>query len=115
MFFFFSSRRRHTRLQGDWSSDVCSSDLRRFWTMLAGAQGSILNHSVLAQSLRISGQTITRYLDLLVDLLLVRQLQPWGGNVMKRLAKRPKVYVRDSGLVHALLGLSTAEQILGNM
>ena len=94
---------------------IPAETLRRFWTMLAGAQGSILNHSVLAQSLSISGQTITRYLDLLVDLLLVRRLQPWSGNVMKRLAKRPKVYVRDSGLVHALLGLSTAEQILGNM
>src|SRR5208283_2165762 len=94
---------------------IPAETLRRFWTMLAGAQGSILNHSVLAQSLSISGQTITRYLDLLVDLLLVRRLQPWSGNVMKRLAKRPKVYVRDSGLVHALLGLSTAEQILANM
>ena len=83
--------------------------------MLAAAQGSILNHAILAQSLSISGQTITRYLDLLVDLLLVRRLQPWSGNVIKRLAKRPKVYVRDSGLVHALLGLPTAEQILSNM
>jgi predicted AAA+ superfamily ATPase len=54
-------------------------------------------------------------MDLLVDLLLVRRLQPWSGNVIKRLAKRPKVYVRDSGIVHALLGLSTAEQILANM
>jgi len=94
---------------------IPAETLRRFWTMLAGAQGSILNQSLLAQSLSISGQTITRYLDLLVDLLLVRRLQPWSGNVMKRLAKRPKVYVRDSGLVHALLGLSTAEQILANM
>jgi uncharacterized protein len=94
---------------------IPAETLRRFWTMLAGAQGSILNHSVLAQSLSISGQTTTRYLDLLVDLLLVRRLQPWSGNVMKRLAKRPKVYVRDSGIVHALLGISTAEQILGNM
>ena len=94
---------------------IPAETLRRFWTMLAGAQGSILNHSVLAQSLSISGQTITRYLDLLVDLLLVRRLQPWSGNVIKRLAKRPKVYVRDSGIVHALLGLSTAEQILANM
>lgn len=94
---------------------IPAETLRRFWTMLAGAQGSILNHSILAQSLSISGQTVTRYLDLLVDLLLVRRLQPWSGNVMKRLTKRPKVYVRDSGLVHALLGLSTAEQILSNM
>jgi uncharacterized protein len=94
---------------------IPAETLRRFWTMLAGAQGSILNHSLLAQSLSISGQTITRYLDLMVDLLLVRRLQPWSGNVMKRLTKRPKVYVRDSGLVHALLGLPTAEHILSNM
>jgi len=94
---------------------IPAETLRRFWTMLAGAQGSILNHSMLAQSLSISGQTVTRYLDLLVDLLLVRRLQPWSGNVMKRLTKRPKVYVRDSGLVHALLGLPTAEHILSNL
>jgi predicted AAA+ superfamily ATPase len=94
---------------------IPAETLRRFWTMLAAAQGSILNHAILAQSLSISGQTITRYLDLLVDLLLVRRLQPWSGTVIKRLAKRPKVYVRDSGLVHALLGLPTAEQILSNM
>jgi predicted AAA+ superfamily ATPase len=94
---------------------IPSETLRRFWTMLAGAQGSILNHSTLAQSVSISGQTVTRYLDLLVDLLLVRRLQPWSGNVMKRLTKRPKAYVRDSGLVHALLGLPSAEQILSNM
>jgi len=94
---------------------IPAETLRRFWTMLAGSQGSILNHAILAQSLSISGQTVTRYLDLLVDLLLVRQLQPWSGNVMKRLTKRPKVYVRDSGLVHALLGLPSAEQILSNM
>ena len=94
---------------------IPAETLRRFWTMLAGAQGSILNHAILALSLSISGQTVTRYLDLLVDLLLVRRLQPWSGSVMKRLTRRPKVYVRDSGLVHALLGLPAAEQILSNM
>ena len=94
---------------------IPAETLRRFWTMLAGAQGSILNHSILAQSLSISGQTVARYLDLLVDLLLVRRLQAWSGSVTKRLTKRPKVYVRDAGLVHALLGLPTAEQILSNM
>jgi predicted AAA+ superfamily ATPase len=88
--------------------------LRRFWTMLANAQGTPLNHSVLAGSLGISGQTVTRYLDLLVDLLLVRRLQPWSGNTLKRLVRSPKVFVRDSGLVHALLGLRSAEDVLGH-
>ncbi len=88
--------------------------LRRFWTMLANAQGALLNHSVLAGSLGISGQTITRYLDLLVDLLLARRLQPWSGNSLKRQIRSPKVYVRDSGLVHALLGLRSADDVLGH-
>jgi predicted AAA+ superfamily ATPase len=82
--------------------------------MLSHAQGTLLNHSVLASSLGISGQTITRYLDLLVDLLLVRRLQPWSGNTLKRQIRSPKVYVRDSGLVHALLGLRSAEDVLGH-
>src|SRR5208283_1604714 len=94
---------------------IPAETLRRFWTMLAGAQGSILNHSVLAGSLGLSGQTITRYLDLLVDLLLVRRLQPWSGNTLiKRQIRSPKVYVRDSGLVHALLGLRSADDVLGH-
>jgi predicted AAA+ superfamily ATPase len=93
---------------------VPAETLRRFWTMLAHAQSTLLNHSVLANSLGISGQTITRYLDLLVDLLLVRRLQPWSGNTLKRQIRSPKVYVRDSGLVHALLGLRSAEDVLGH-
>jgi predicted AAA+ superfamily ATPase len=93
---------------------VPAETLRRFWTMLAHAQGTLLNHSVLASSLGISGQTITRYLDLLVDLLLVRRLQPWSGNTLKRQIRSPKVYVRDSGLVHALLGLRSADDVLGH-
>lgn len=93
---------------------VPAETLRRFWTMLSHAQGTLLNHSTLASSLGISGQTITRYLDLLVDLLLVRRLQPWSGNTLKRQIRSPKVYVRDSGLVHALLGLRSAEDVLGH-
>ena len=88
--------------------------LRRFWTMLSHAQGTLLNHSMLGSSLGVSGQTITRYLDLLVDLLLVRRLQPWSGNTLKRHIRSPKVYVRDSGLVHALLGLRSADDVLGH-
>ena len=62
----------------------------------------------------VSGQTIARYIDLLCDLLLVRRLQPWAKQSSKRLVKRPKVYVRDSGLVHALLGLTTAGELLSH-
>jgi len=88
--------------------------LRRFWTMLAHVQGGLLNAAALAEGLGVSGQTVGRYLDLLVDLMLVRRLQPWHDNVGKRLVKSPKVYVRDSGIVHALLGIGTIEGLLGH-
>jgi predicted AAA+ superfamily ATPase len=88
--------------------------LRRFWTMLAHNQGQQLNASRLAASLGVSGQTVVRYLDLLVDLLLVRGLSPWSGNVAKRLVKSPKVFVRDSGIVHALLNIGTLNDVLGH-
>ncbi len=93
---------------------IPAATLRRFWTMLAHVQGGLLNAAALAEGLGVSGQTIGRYLDLLVDLMLVRRLQPWHENVGKRLVKSPKVYVRDSGIVHALLGLGTAEGLLGH-
>ncbi len=93
---------------------IPATTLRRFWTMLAHAQGGLLNAAALAEGLGVSGQTVGRYLDLLVDLMLVRRLQPWHENVGKRLVKSPKVYVRDSGLVHALLGLGTLEGLLGH-
>ena len=88
--------------------------LRRLWTMLAHLQGGLLNVSNLARSLGIDGRTTQRYLDLLVDLLLVRRLQPWHDNLGKRLVKSPKVYVRDSGLVHALLGIGNQHALLGH-
>ncbi len=91
-----------------------AATLRRFWTMLAHAQGGILNAAALAEGLGVSGQTVGRYLDLLVDLMLVRRLMPWHANIGKRLVKSPKVYVRDSGLVHALLGLDSLESLLGH-
>jgi predicted AAA+ superfamily ATPase len=93
---------------------IPAETLRRFWTMLAHDQGTLLNAAKLAQGLGVSGQTVARYLDLMVDLLLVRRLQPWIGNVGKRLVRSPKVYVRDSGLVHALLGVGALDQVLGH-
>jgi predicted AAA+ superfamily ATPase len=93
---------------------IPAATLRRFWTMLAHVQGGLLNASALAEGLGVSGQTVGRYLDLLVDLMLVRRLQPWHENVGKRLVKSPKVYVRDSGIVHALLGIGTTEGLLGH-
>ena len=88
--------------------------LERFWTMLAHNQGTLLNASRLAASLQVSAPTIQRYIDLLCDLLLVRRLQPYHRNVGKRLVKSPKVYVRDSGLVHALLGIANYNDLAGH-
>lgn len=93
---------------------IPAETLRRLWTMLAHNQGQLLNASQLASSLSVSSPTITRYIDLLVDLLLVRRLEPAYVNVGKRLVKSPKLYVRDSGLLHALLGLRTLDEILAH-
>ena len=86
----------------------------RLWTMLANAQGSLLNNARLAQGLGVSAPMINRYIDLLADLMLARRLQPWSGNLHKRLVRSPKVYVRDSGLVHALLEIESLDQLLGH-
>ena len=88
--------------------------LERLWTMLAHNQGGLLNASKLAMGLDVSAQTANRYIDLLVDLLLIRRLSPLHSNIGKRLVKSPKVYVRDSGLVHALLGLANFDAIAGH-
>lgn len=93
---------------------IPAETLRRFWTMLAHSQSGLLNAAALARSLAVDGKTVASYLDLLVDLLLVRRLMPWHGNVRKRLVKAPKVYVRDSGLVHALLGIRDREALLAH-
>ena len=93
---------------------IPAETLRRFWTMLAHQQGSILNTADLARGLGVSGKTTAHYLDLLVDLLLVRRLQPWHSNAGKRLVKSPKVYLRDSGIVHALLDIANKEALLGH-
>ena len=93
---------------------VPATTLRRFWTMLAHQQGSNLNAAKLASGLDVSSVTIFRYVDLLVDLLLLRRLHPWHANPGKRLVKSPKVYVRDSGIVHQLLGISDREALFSH-
>jgi predicted AAA+ superfamily ATPase len=93
---------------------IPAETLRRFWTMLSHQQGALLNAAALARALAVDGKTVAAYLDLLVDLLLVRRLAPWHGNAKKRLVKAPKVYVRDSGLVHALLGIGDRENLLAH-
>ena len=93
---------------------IPAETLRRLWTMLAHQQGSLLNAAILARALAVDGKTVASYLDLLVDLLLVRRLPPWHRNAGKRLVKSPKVYVRDSGLVHALLGVPDHDALLAH-
>jgi uncharacterized protein len=93
---------------------IPAETLRRFWTMLAHTQGGLLNASRLGSGLGVKGQTVSGYADLLVDLLLVRRLQPYQTNAGKRLVKAPKLYIRDSGIVHALLGIADREALLGH-
>ncbi len=93
---------------------IPAETLRRFWTMLAHNQTQMLNAANLAAGLGVDGKTVAGYLDLLVDLLLVRRLAPWHRNAGKRLVKSPKVYVRDSGVAHALLGIKDIESLLGH-
>jgi len=88
--------------------------LRRFWTMLAHLQGSTLNIAQLARNLGIDARTTHGYLDLLTDLLLTRQLSPWHSNQGKRLVKSHKVYIRDSGLLHSLLGITDMDALLSH-
>jgi uncharacterized protein len=91
-----------------------ASTIGRLWTMLANGQGTLLNSARLAQALGVSAPLITRYIDLLVDLLVVRRLPPWSGNLDKRLVRSPKIYVRDSGLLHALAEIGTLENLYGH-
>ncbi len=93
---------------------VPASTLNRFWTMLAHVQSGLINFSRIASGLSISVPTVIRYVDLLEDLLLVRRLQPRTSNVGKRMVKAPKVYIRDSGIVHALLRIKDQEDLLGH-
>ena len=93
---------------------IPAETLRRLWTMLAHGQGDLLNAANLARALAVDGKTVAKYLDLMVDLLLVRRLPPFFASVRKRLVKSPRLYVRDSGIVHALLRLDEEESVLGH-
>lgn len=97
-----------------FGSRLASGKLRNLWTMLAHAQGGVANISALARNLEIDGRTMNAHLDLLENLLLVRKLKPWHANTGKRLVKSPKLYIRDSGLVHELLGIGTLETLAGH-
>ncbi len=94
---------------------IAPDTLRRFWTMLAHHQGGLLNVAQLARNLGVDAKTAHTYIDLLCALLLVRRLPPWHANLGKRLVKSPKVYVRDSGLVHSLLDIGTTETLFSHM
>ncbi|WP_394788830.1 ATP-binding protein [Rhodoferax sp.] len=93
---------------------IAAETLRRFWTMLAHHQSGLLNVAQLARNLGVDAKTAQSYIDLLCDLLLVHRLPPWHTNIGKRLVKSPKVYVRDSGLVHALLDIENKETLLSH-
>ncbi len=95
-------------------SRIPAETLRRFWTMLAHQQGGLFNQAQFAANLGIDVKTANKYLGLLVDLLLVRRLQPWHVNIGKRLVKTPKVYVRDSGIAHALLHITDKDGLLSH-
>lgn len=91
---------------------IPSTTLLRFWTMLAHYHGHIWNAAEPARSLSISEISVRRYLDLLTDLFMIRQLQPWHANIKKRQVKSPKIYFRDSGLLHQLLGIRSEKDLM---
>ncbi|OOG75246.1 ATP-binding protein [Algoriphagus sp. A40] len=93
---------------------VPATRMKRFWTMLAHFHGQQANLSNIAKSLDVSHTTIKTYLDILQDFFMVRQVQPWSGNTKKRLVKTPKIYLRDSGLLHNLMNIHTFDHLLGH-
>ncbi len=93
---------------------VPAARLRRLWTMLAHLHGETINYSKLASNLEVDAKTVSNYIDILTDLLLVRRLEPWHANVKKRLVKSPRYYVRDSGILHRLLGINSYDDLLSN-
>ena len=90
---------------------IPATTMRRFWTMLAHFHGQTWNGARLARSIDVSESTVRRYVDALSDALVVRQLSPWFANVAKRQVKSPRVYIRDSGLLHRLLGIATMTEL----
>ncbi|MFM1909162.1 MAG: hypothetical protein RLZZ591_2839 [Pseudomonadota bacterium] len=98
----------------NYGARIPAETLRRLWTMLAHQQGGLLDVSQLGKNLMLDTKTVNRYLDMLVDLMLLRRVQPWHSNTGKRLVKSPKFYVRDSGLLHALLGIVTHDGLLSH-
>ncbi len=88
--------------------------LRRFWTMLCHYHGQLLNHAELARAFGVSDMTVRRYLDILEGTFMIRLLQPWHVNISKRLVKRPKLYLRDSGLLHVLLAIRSVRDLAGH-
>lgn len=106
-----------TLLQRDfpmWGVRVSATALWRFWTMLAHYHGQIWNGAEFARAMGVGESTVRRYLDLLSDAFMVRQLQPWYANIRKRQVKSPKIYIRDSGLLHQLLGMANQRDLLTN-
>ncbi|MDP1931610.1 MAG: ATP-binding protein [Gammaproteobacteria bacterium] len=97
-----------------WGFRVPAARLRRLWTMLAHLHGETINYSKLAANLEVDAKTVTHYLDILTDLLLVRRVEPWHADVKKRLVKSPRYYVRDSGILHRLLGINSYGHLLSN-
>jgi predicted AAA+ superfamily ATPase len=93
---------------------VPATRMKRFWTMLAHYHGQQANLSTISKSLDVSHTTIKTYLDILQDFFMVRQVQPWSGNTKKRLVKTPKIYLRDSGLLHNLMNIHTFDHLLGH-
>jgi len=94
--------------------NIPARSLGRFWQMLAHYHGQVFNASEIGKSLGVSDHTAQRYLDLLSGTFMVRQLQPWNYNTKKRLVKRPKIYFRDTGILHALFSLSTKKDVLSH-
>ncbi len=97
-----------------WGPRIPAPTLRRFWTMLCHAHGQVVNLSELGRSFGVSDMTVRAYLDVLSAGFMVRQLQPWHANLGKRLVRRPKIYIRDSGLLHALLSIGARDELLSH-
>jgi predicted AAA+ superfamily ATPase len=93
---------------------IPATTMRRFWTMIAHYHGQVWNGAELARATGVSQPTVARYLDALSEALVVRQVQPWFANLGKRQVRSPKVYVRDCGLLHRLLGIGTRDDLLGH-